>query len=178
MPSFRAIFILAALSNIPAGCGYSQSSFPSETPEGYQWKSLYRQDIKTVAVPTFTTRTFERNVEFNLTKAVVNQIEAQTPYKVVPKERADTILEAEVTRADIDKLSDDNRTSLPQEQLLTLRVNFIWKDLRTGRILVERKAFEQSASYYPTLGEGRFVGAQLNVERLALAIVQELQADW
>ena len=32
--------------------------------------------------------------------------------------------------------------------------------------------------YYPTLGEGAFVGKQSGVERLAVGIVQELQAEW
>jgi predicted dehydrogenase len=40
------------------------------------------------------------------------------------------------------------------------------------------RRFEQTATYYPTLSEGRFIGSQQNVERLALAIVQEMQADW
>jgi len=61
---------------------------------------------------------------------------------------------------------------------VTLRVNFIWNDLRTGRILTQRKGFEQATTYYPTLGEGELVGTQQAVERLALGIVQELQADW
>lgn len=173
--------VLATCLLFAAGCGYNQSDFPTgdaRAAEGYQWRSLYREDVRTVAVPIFSNRSFERNVEFNLSKAVVSYIESSTPYKVVPKERADTILEGEITRADIDSVSYDNRTALPQEQLLTVRVNFTWKDLRTGRILAERRGFEQTAPYYPTLGEGRFVGAQQNVERLAIAIVQELQADW
>jgi hypothetical protein len=37
---------------------------------------------------------------------------------------------------------------------------------------------EQTSSFYPTLGEGRFTGTQVATEKLALAIVQELQADW
>ena len=59
-----------------------------------------------------------------------------------------------------------------------MRINFTWKDQRTGKILVDRRRFEQTTTYYPTLGEGQFVGSQENVERLALAIVQELEADW
>jgi hypothetical protein len=59
-----------------------------------------------------------------------------------------------------------------------MTVNFRWKDLRSGRILLERKSFQQTASFYATLGEGEFVGSQNSVERLALAIVQEMQADW
>lgn len=178
----RAGVLLAPLlAAAIAGCGYQQSDYPGaeeRAAEGYKWRSLYREDVRTVAVPVFGNRSFERNVEFDLSKAVVNYIESNTPYKVVPKERADTILEGEVTRVEIDTISNDNVIAIPQEQLLTLRVNFTWKDLRTGRVLAERKGFEQSGAYYPTLGEGRFVGAQQNVERLAVAIVQELQADW
>jgi hypothetical protein len=117
-------------------------------------------------------------VEFSLSKALVSQLEAHSPYKVVPRERADTILEGEVVSVKLDTLSSDSRTAIPQEQIYAVTVNFTWKDLRTGRILVERRNFQQTTPYYPTLGEGQFVGSQQAVERLALGIVQELQADW
>ncbi len=159
------------------GCGYSQANYDLGEAGGAE-RSLYRTDVKTVAVPIFSNRSFERNVEFDLSKAVVNYIESNTPYKVAPKERADTILEGEITRVDIKTVSNSAVSATPQEQLLTIRCNFTWKDLRTGRILAQRKHFDQSGTYYPTLGEGRFVGSQQNVERLAVAIVQELQADW
>jgi hypothetical protein len=131
-----------------------------------------------VAVPIFQNRTYYRGYEFNLTKAVVNQLEAQTPYKVAPKERADTILEGEIDGVRVHTVSDKPGVAIPQEQLLEVTVRFTWKDLRNGRILVERRDFRQSATYYPTLGEGQFVGEQDNLERLGRAIVQELQADW
>jgi flagellar basal body P-ring protein FlgI len=131
-----------------------------------------------VAVPIFTNRDFVRNVEFDLTKAVIEQIESHTPYKVVPRERADTILEGEIVAIESTPISHSSDTATPQEQLLAVTVNFIWKDLRSGRILVQRRDFETAAAYYPTLGEGQFVGKQQAVEKLATAIVQELQADW
>jgi hypothetical protein len=166
---------------LASGCGYEQSGAePKAANEagGYKWRSLYRQDIGTVAVPIFTNKDFRRGVEFRLSKAVVNQLEANTPYKVVPRERADTILEGEITSISVNTISNDFDLAIPQEQLMTVSVNFVWKDLRTGQILVERRDFEQTAPYYPTLGEGEFVGSQQAVEKLALGIVQELQADW
>ena len=75
-------------------------------------------------------------------------------------------------------LSTDPDSAVPQEQMLGVTIDFTWKDLRSGRILVERRGFEHTATYYPTVGEGRFVDRQQAVENLALAIVQELQADW
>ena len=129
-------------------------------------------------MPIFKNKTYERGVEFSLSKAVVNQIEMRTPYKVMPRERADTILEGEVVTVTRQTLSRDSRADIPQEQLYIVRVNFVWKDLRSGRILCQRRNFEQTATFYPTLAENQFVGSQQNVEKLALGIVQELQANW
>lgn len=175
----RRILVAAALALplIAAGCGYQQTNGDA-TQKGYVWHSLYREDIRTVAVPIFTNKDFHRGVEFQLTKAVVNQIELQTPYKVVDRNKADTILEGEITTVRSNVMSLDRTTALPQEQMLTVTVNFVWKDLKTGRIIVNRKDFSQSTTYYPTLGESSYIGTQSNVEKLALAIVQQLQAPW
>lgn len=172
-----AIVALALLATSLAGCGYHLSGV-GENDANYKWHTLYRDDVKTVAVPIFANRTFSQGVEFRLTKAVINQLEAQSPYKVAPKERADTILEGEVTRTRLRTISNNRVSATPQEQLFAITVRFTWRDLRSGRVLVERRDFEQTAPFYPTLGEDPFVGEQENIERLALAIVQELQADW
>lgn len=176
--------LLATLAPLPlltliAGCGYSHNGdFDQPTKGAYQWHSLYREDIQTVAVPIFTNREYKRGIEFGLTKALVNDIEAHTPYKVVPRERADTVLEGEITRVQISTLSRRYIEAIPQEQMVILTINFTWKDLRTGQVLLERRDFEQTAQYYPTLAEGEFQGDQQAIERLALAITQSLQAEW
>lgn len=167
--------LAALLATLSAGCGYQSAS---STPGGYTWGSLYRQDIKTVAVPIFTSKSFHRGVEFQLGKALVQQIESTTPYKVVPAERADTVLEGQIVDVGLNTVSSDNRTAIPQEQLYRVTVNFVWKDLRSGKVLVERRNFEQTTTFYPTLGEGRYVGSQSAAEQLARGIVQELQNDW
>ncbi len=174
----RCLLLLSGLLTL-IGCGYQQSgAYDGKPQQGYKWHSLYREDIHTVAVPIFKNQDFTRGVEFSLTTALVKQIEAHTPYKVVSRERAQTIIEGEITTVRKQTLSRDRNTGLPQEQMVTVTVNFLWKDLRTGKILVQRKNFDQSAPYYPTLGEGQFIGNQDTVEKLALGIVEELQADW
>ncbi len=171
--------VVACIALLLTGCGgYSQTGDGSTGTSSYQWSSLYRQDIRTVAVPIFTNIDFARGDEFALTKAVVTQIEQRTPYKVVDRDKADTILEGQITRVKLQSLSAERGSNLPQEQLYGVKVNFTWKDLRTGRVLVERRGFEQSNAFYPTLGEGREKAALNTTEQLALAIVQELQADW
>jgi hypothetical protein len=175
--TFVRVVVPALISLTVGGCaGYATSG--SAPAGGYQWRSLYREDVKTVAIPIFANRDFRRGAEFQLTKALVNQLEANSPYKVVPRERADSILEGEIVSIRLNTLSEDVTIAVPQEQLYSMVVNFTWKDLRSGRILVERRNFQQTAPFYPTLGEGDFVASQQAVERLALGIVQELQADW
>jgi hypothetical protein len=158
------------------GCGYSSAG---DDPKGwYQWRSLYREDVRTVAVPIFKNKDFRRGVEFSLSKAIVNQLEMRTPYKVVDRQKADTLLEGEIVDISVHTISQGSRSSVPQEQLYDIKVNFTWKDQRTGTVLCDRKNFQQTTTFYATLGEGEFVGSQQGVERLALGIVQELQADW
>src|SRR3954465_9156203 len=134
------IALLSSLLLAVAGCGYTAHQ------SDYHWSTLYRQDVRTVAVPIFQSTDYHRGVEFQLSKALVNQLELPTPYKVVPRERADTILEGEIVSVKVNTLSSDTRSALPQEQLLDVTVNFVWKDLRSGRILVERRGFEQTAT--------------------------------
>jgi hypothetical protein len=183
MTSLRSITLGTLLAAVVLGgglgCNYqSNGDFNPDANRGYQWKSLYRENIQTVAVPIFTTRSFQRGVENDLTIAVIHQLELRSPYKVTPRDRAQTILEGEVEAVDVSTISQSSSSLLPQEQLLTIRVNFTWKDIRTGRVLVERRSFTQSTAYYPTLGEGRFVGTQTATDKLAVAIVQQLEADW
>jgi hypothetical protein len=193
----RKLGVVAAIL-FAAGCGYQNggggssgsstitgsgasptaSGNSANVTPGFHWSSVYRQDVRTVAIPIFKSNSYERGVEFALSKALVNQIEAKTPYKVVPRERADTILEGEIVAVNANTLSKDTHAGIPQEQILDITVDFTWKDLRTGRILVARRGVEQTATWYPTLGEGRTIGDEQVTERLAISIVQELQADW
>lgn len=166
----RSAMALPALLLV-AGCAHYQQS-------GTGASSLYRQDVHTVAVPIFTNVDYARGDEFTLTKAIITQIEQRTPYKVVDRDKADTILEGQITQVRRQTISSDRQSSLPQEQLYGIKVDFVWKDLRTGQILVERHGFEQTNPAYPTLGEGRQTAALNTAESLALAIVQELEADW
>jgi hypothetical protein len=176
----RFVFLSILSLLIAGGCGYS--SGPAATsgsrPGGYQWRSLYRPGIKTVAVETFTSRDFRRGEEFRLSTAIAKEIEAYTPYKIAPRDSADTVLEGEIFSIRRPVLSSSGNGGVPNEQLFQITVNFTWKDLRTGKVLVSRQGFEQITAYYPTLGEGSFLGSQTADEKLALAIVQQLEADW
>jgi hypothetical protein len=163
-----------ALILMLSGCGYEQSGSDS----GWHWGSVYRQNIHSVAVPVFSSRDFHRNVEFQLSDALAKKIEEFTPYKVEPRERADSVLEGEIVAISPSTLSLNPFTATPQEAEYSIMVNFTWKDLRTGKILCSRQSFEQANTYFPNLGEGQYVASENAVERLALGIVNEMEGPW
>ncbi|MGD0139182.1 MAG: LptE family protein [Tepidisphaeraceae bacterium] len=171
--NFEFRIFACSLALLLAGCGYQ-----SGADGGWHWGSVYRQDIHSVAVPVFTSRDFHRGVEFQLSDSLAKRIEEFTPYKIEPRERADTVLEGEIVAITPTALTLNPYTATPQEEEYSIIVNFTWKDLRTGKILVSRVGFEQASTYFPNLGEGQYVAAQNAVERLALGIVNEMEGPW
>ncbi|MEM8873916.1 MAG: LPS assembly lipoprotein LptE [Planctomycetota bacterium] len=156
-----------------AGCGGYQAVDIQNGGAG-----LWRQDVQTVAVPTFDTSSFRRFDEIRLTKAIAQELETRSPYKVAPRETADTLLEGKIVDSRLATISRNLDNAVPQEQLYIVIVDFTWKDLRNGKIIVDRRSFEASSPFYPFLGETDEVGSYLAVEDLAAAIVSEMQSDW
>jgi hypothetical protein len=158
------VLCLSALSTLP-GCGYSS-------------KSLYNRSVSTVAVPVFTNKTFRREWEFRLTEAIDKNIEAMTPYKLAPQRHADSVLNGEIVDIQENVLTRQYGVNLPRETELTIVVNFQWKDLRSGRLIVERKQFNRSSTEIPQIGEHVADAEQAAIEKLARAIVEQMQRDW
>ncbi len=166
---------LPLLISLALGC---LSGCASDSQTGWHWGSVYREDIHSVAVPVFTSKDYRRGVESQLTDSLVKKIEEYTPYKVEPRDRADTVLEGEIVAITPSTLSLNPYTATPQEQEYSIIVNFTWKDLRTGKILLSRQGFEQATTYFPSLGEGQYVASENAVEKLALGIVNEMEGPW
>src|SRR5471030_299804 len=83
----RVLLILTASVALP-----SCSSDGNFTLFGYTTRPNYDPGIRTVHVPIFKHDTMRQGLEFELTKAVVREIEAKTTFKVVSGGHADTEL--------------------------------------------------------------------------------------
>jgi hypothetical protein len=150
------------------GCGYStRRPFPS--------------DYASIHVQIFHNRGFRRDLEFRLTEALVKRIQLETDYKVVQRDRADTILTGELAPARQAAFARDFETTLPREIQLTMTAAFSWKDAGSGRVLSqgEQHLVTQATDYIPPVGETFFQGSQEAIEDLARRIVSQLMdPEW
>jgi hypothetical protein len=149
---------------------------------GYTTSDQYRPGIKTVAVDMWGRGkdVYRRELEMRLTEAVVKRIEQDTPYKVTTKARADTLLTGSIDEVAQRTLNFNTDTGLPRETEITFTVSFVWKDLRSGQTLVEKKGMQVSGRYtrQDPLMEDFFQGSENVINRLARQVVEKMEQPW
>jgi hypothetical protein len=148
-----------------AGCSYTTDRpFPS--------------GIRTVYVEMLQSKEFRRDLEFELTEALIKRIEMDTPYKIADKQNADTVLTGEILEVQQQTLGRDFRADRPREIGSTIIMRYRWKDLRTGDILVDRPRFAHMVTYIPPVGETFRKGMIRGLDGMAEAIVDTMETDW
>lgn len=159
------IALLLTLLSFGSGCGYRAGG-------------PYRTDIETVHVETFGSRTFRRELEFLLTEAVKKRIGSDTPYRLAPREKADTILTGQVLEERQAAFAPDYRSRLPREKQLTLAVRLRWTDIRSGRVLVDQPVQLQAVDYLTPTGETERFAQERAADAMARQIVAKMYEDW
>jgi hypothetical protein len=146
----------------------------------YESGQRYDEGVRTVAVPVAKNATFDRKVAPELTDALVKAIESGTHFRVASEGRADTVLRATIRTIDLQQISKSRGTSLTEEMALNVTVDYEWIDQRTGKPLVQRNGFRESAVFVASLPIQQPIDlARFQVvEQLASAIVDSMQANW
>ena len=158
---------VAALLIATGGCGYSL-------------RPPYDTNVRTIYVPVFKSMTFRRDLNLQLTEAVIKEIEKRTIYKVVgAPEGADSTLEGIVTY-DLKNLMVENPNNLPRQLTMMLTISVKWIDNRPG---VPKKDtyptfFFESVADYPELGETTTAAYEKLVQKLARDIVNTMEEPW
>jgi hypothetical protein len=172
---------------------------------GYTSRPNYDLTIKTVFVPIFKNATFRRGLEFDLTRAVIREIEAKTPYKVISQEaRADTVLMGTIVMLNKNIINIDPLNEVREaETVLTVQV--AWVDNRPatrGDVLSQPRPANTPpggpvkvpvgtplpppplttvtaiASFIPEVGQSLTTAEQQDVNRLAIQIVSLMEKPW
>ncbi|MCC6677228.1 MAG: hypothetical protein IT436_08790 [Phycisphaerales bacterium] len=175
-PSLRGLLaplLLCCVAWLLAACA-------SDPAQGYSFKPLHDENIRTVAVPVWDNETFSTGLEVELTEAIIKEIQRTTRWAVVPAAEADSVLSGSITGSELRRFSSDSKTGLVEEMGVELRVDFDWQDNRTGRSLVARRAFSALDTFVPAEGTGERIekGQHGAVQQLARDIVAELRTTW
>ena len=147
---------------------------------GYSSSSLYPKQYQSIAIPIFQNSTMTRDVEFMLTDAIIKEIQVRSPYRVVDKHVAETLLTGTITSMKLSTLSRSRTTGLDNEVLFKVVIDFEWFDQVNGNRIVGRKNFASSAVFIPSRpsSEPLEIGQFAVVQQLASDIVDQMQASW
>lgn len=166
---------------------------------GYSTAPNYDPSIRTVHVPIFQNLSFRQGLEFDLTRAVIREIEAKTPFKVVSgREGADTELTGKIIGRN-KTLINFNQLGEIREAETTLSVEVVWRDLRPGHhgdVLSRPQPprpgepppppgsapppvlVQSLGSFIPELGGSLTTSEKQNVDRLAVQVVSMMEKPW
>ena len=163
---FIILAVVAAALLPVAGCG------------GYQNNWLNPEQVQTVYVEMFDTTSFRRGHEFVLTDAICKRIESQTPYKIVSDRNvADSVLSGQLgIRSSV--LATDRYSAKPIEQETLVNVRVTWKDLKTGRLLIDGEKVYASSSYSQPLGQSFEYSIDRAVNKVAVRVVELMETPW
>ncbi len=147
---------------------------------GYSNKPLFDPNVRTVAVDILANRTFYRGVEFDVSEALIKEIELRTPYKVVDRAAADTLLTGTIISVGQNALSRTHDGGVPQELQVTVAAGFEWKDQRNGKVLRKRSSVSGTGEYVPSrpVGEPFEIAQHRAAAELAREMVSVMRSDW
>ena len=159
--SFTALLLVLSMV---CGCGYST-------------KSLIIRDVETIYVPIFENNTFRRDLEFDLTKAVKDEVLSKTRLRIVKKDEADTVLYGVISDLNETILTQNTGDNIVENQIALL-VDFKLIDRRTGKTLVERKQINQLAEFVIARGETLDSAYEEGITDMAETIVNLIEEKW
>ena len=160
LPVICAIFLLPML-----GCAYNQGS-------------LIRKDLQTVYIPIFGNDAFERGLEFDLTEALVKEIQRKSGLTIVSDpSRAQTELKGLIFDFERNVLNE-NSIDLVRELQITVTLRFTWTDLERRKMLVQEPYFRETAQARFEIGDTVEDATEEALRKIAQRIVERLESSW
>ncbi len=149
-----------------AGCGYHTAGSATHLPK----------NVRTLAVPAFTTRAQAFHTEFAVTQAVVRELNTRTKYQILTNDStdADTILRGTILSETSAPLTYDSSSGQTSSYLITITAKVVLS-ARDGRVLYENDALPFREQYQSTQDVSAFIQEDgPAVQRLARDFAQAL----
>lgn len=172
LPAASRLLLTATCLLILPGCGYMVGG-------------AYQNEVRTVHVPIFTSDSFRRGLEFQLTEAVQKRIQTQTPFALADRRNADTVLTGHIVDVRKDVLSETAFDD-PRELQMLMAIEVTWQDRRTGQILQQQDIpippdlvhLTATSEFAPEVGQSRATAEHDVMEKLARKIVNMMETPW
>lgn len=113
---------------------------------GYSFRGALPPHIETVAVPVFANRTSEPAVESIITRAIVDAFASSGRLRVTTPDRADAVLEGEITGYELVSVAFDPSSNVRVYRLV-VTVNVTFRDLRRNTVLFHREGMRERADF-------------------------------
>lgn len=152
-----------------SGCGYHSLGAATHLPP----------DVRTLAVPAFTTRTEAYHTEVVMTDAVIRELTARTRLRVTPDggTDADAVLHGVILQETVAPLTYNTATQQSSSFLITL-VASVTLTGRDGRTLYQNKNYVFRQQYQSTTDLPSFFQENpAAVERMSREFARGLVAD-
>jgi len=146
---------------------------------GYTDETLFPEDVTSVRLEMFDNRSFRRGVEYELSDALAKRIEAVTPYKIVSSvDRADSVISGQLVSIRESALTIDREVAEPLEKEIVLTAVVNWKNLNTGRLMINSETITAAASYSEFQNQDFTYASALAANKLAKKIVESMENNW
>jgi hypothetical protein len=156
-----------------AGCGYTRKTV---LPQNI--KTIYIDTVKN-AIPVDQIYAYEPGLEIEITNAIIRRLHRDGNLRVVPREKADAVLDAKMIGFEQEGLRFTKLESI-EEYKLFIVLSMRLLNGKTGEVIWEEPNFSGDADYFvsnvPSIA--RQDAAQRAIERLARNVVDRIVEDW
>jgi len=169
----KKIVFLSLVLAILSGCGYTS-------------KTVLPRDIKTIYVDTVKNRipvnrvsTYEPGLEMSITNAIIERLEQDGNLKVVKREEADAVLEANLIAYEQEGVRFSRLESV-QEYRLYIVLGIRLLEGKTGDVIWEEPQFSGDTEYFvsPVRSQARGEATVEAINRLSRNVVDRIVEDW
>lgn len=164
LPSLTLLLLFAL-----TGCGYHAAGSATHLP----------QNLRTLAVPVFTTRVQAFHTEMTFTQAVIRELNVRTKYRVInsDSDEADAILRGTILSQTVAPLTYDSSTSQTSSYLITITAKVVLTS-HDGHILYQNDALGYREQFQSTQDLSGFIQEDTPaVRRVAKDFAQAVVSD-
>jgi hypothetical protein len=124
----------------------------------------------------FENDTFYRDLQFQLTEQVAQEINSRPGVRLTTRDDAEVLLTGTVTQVQQQALSEDPTQAVTASSTtITVKIQIV--DARTGEVL-DTASLTQRGQFVPALGEDLASGQRQAIRFLARDIVRQLEAEF